>query len=60
MVAEVSALMNEHPDISGLVLECANMPVFGKAVRDVVKVPVFDIVTLTNYIWSSILRESSD
>lgn len=60
MVAEVSALMDEHPDILGLVLECANMPVFGKAVRDVVKVPVFDIVTLTNYIWSSILRESSD
>jgi len=60
MVAEVSALVNEHPDISGLVLECANMPVFGKAVRDTVKVPVFDIVTLTCFIWSSIFRGSSD
>ena len=60
MVAEASALMNEHPDISGLVLECANMTVFGKAVRDTVKVPVFDIVTLTCFIWSSIFRESSD
>jgi len=60
MVAEASALMNEHPDISGLVLECANMPVFGKAVRDTVNVPVFDIVTLTCFIWSSIFRGSSD
>lgn len=60
MVAEASALMNEHPDISGLVLECANMPVFGKAVRDTVKVPVFDIVTLTCFIWSSIFRGSPD
>lgn len=60
MVAEASALMNEHPDISGLVLECANMPVFGKAVRETVKVPVFDIVTLTCFIWSSIFRGSSD
>jgi aspartate/glutamate racemase len=60
MVAEASALMNEHPDISGLVLECANMTVFGKAVRETVKVPVFDIVTLTCFIWSSIFRGSSD
>ncbi len=60
MVAEVSALVNEHPDISGLVLECANMPIFGKAVRETVKVPVFDIVTLTCFIWSSVLRHSSD
>lgn len=60
MVAEASALMNEHPDISGLVLECANMTVFGKAVRETVKVPVFDIVTLTCFIWSSVFRGSSD
>ena len=60
MVAEASALMNEHPDISGLVLECANMPVFGKAVRETVKVPVFDIVTLTCFIWSSVFRGSPD
>jgi aspartate/glutamate racemase len=60
MADEVSALLNEHPDISGLVLECANMPVFGKAVRDTVKIPVFDIVTLICFIWSSIFRESSD
>ena len=60
MVAEASALMNEHPDISGLVLECANMPVFGKAVRDTINVPVFDIVTLTCFIWSSIFRGSPD
>ncbi|NWG04679.1 MAG: aspartate/glutamate racemase family protein [Syntrophaceae bacterium] len=56
MVAEVSALVNGHPDVSGLVLECANMPVFGKAVRKAVSVPVFDTVTLTNYIWSGILK----
>jgi aspartate/glutamate racemase len=59
MVVEVSALVNEHPDISGLVLECANMPVFRKAVADTVKVPVFDIITLTNYIWSSIFKRGS-
>jgi aspartate/glutamate racemase len=60
MAAEVSALINEHPDISGLVLECANMPVFGKVVRDIVRVPVFDIVTLTCFIWASISRGNSD
>mgnify|MGYP005834664773 CR=1 FL=1 len=60
IVAEVSTLLNEHPDISGLVLECANMPVFGKAIRKTVKIPVFDIITLTHYVWSSLFRKSSD
>jgi len=54
IVAEVSALMKENPDVTSLVLECTNMPVFRKAIRNAVKVPVFDIITLCHFIWSSL------
>ena len=53
VVMEASILVTKHPDISALVLECTNMAVFRKAVREVVKIPVFDILTLIHYIYSS-------
>ncbi len=55
VVSEVSALVTGNSDILSVVLECTNMPVFGRAIRNIVKIPVFDIVTLTNFIWSSVV-----
>lgn len=55
VVSEVSGLLKENPDVSALVLECTNMPVFGRALRDAVKVPIFDIITLTNFVWSTVV-----
>jgi aspartate/glutamate racemase len=57
VVSGVSALVNENRDVSSIVLECTNMPVFGRAIRNTAKIPVFDIVTLTNFIWSSVARK---
>jgi len=54
LVTEASSLIARHPDISALVLECTNMAVFGRSVREVVKIPVFDILTLTHYIHLSL------
>lgn len=54
VVGEASALINKHPDISALVLECTNMAIFRKALRKAVTIPVFDILTLIHYIHSSL------
>jgi len=51
---EVSTLLAWHPDISALVLECTNMAVFRRSVREAVNIPVFDILTLIHYIHSSL------
>jgi aspartate/glutamate racemase len=56
VVQEVLLLMKGNPNISALVLECANMPVFIKSIREVTKVPIFDILTLVQFISSSIAR----
>ena len=54
VVREITAMMKENPDISALVLECANLPVFGKAIKKGVRVPIFDILTLSHFVWSSV------
>lgn len=48
-------LVANNPDIKAIVMECTNLPPFRDAVRCVTQRPVFDIVTLTNYLYSSLL-----
>jgi aspartate/glutamate racemase len=54
VVAEASTLVDDHPDVSAVVLECTNMAVFRKRLRETVRIPVFDILTLIHYIHSSL------
>jgi Asp/Glu/hydantoin racemase len=54
VVAEASALVDDHPDVSAVVLECTNMAVFRKALREAVTMPAFDILTLIHFIHSSL------
>jgi len=42
------------PQIGAFVLECTDLPPFAQAIREVTGKPVFDFVTLVNYINSSI------
>jgi hypothetical protein len=51
MADAVSALTRDQ-EVTSLILECTNMPAFGKTVRRVANVPVFDILTLVNYVWA--------
>lgn len=45
-----------YPEIGAIVLECTNMPPFAKVVQNVTKLPVFDVVTLINYAFSTVVR----
>lgn len=47
-------MVEENPDVGAIVFECTNMPPFRRAVQEAVQRPVFDIVTLTNYVYDSI------
>jgi hypothetical protein len=50
----VASFLASHPDISALVLECANLPSFSAAIARRFRLPVFDIVTLVNWLRSAI------
>jgi len=49
----------EHPDVGALVLECTDLPPFAAALRERTNLPVFDFVTLTEYIYSSLLLKGT-
>ena len=57
MVGVAQKMAASHPEIGAVVLECTNMPPYSKAVQDVVKLPVFDIVTLIKYTYSSAVSQ---
>ena len=47
-------LLHENDDIGSMVLECTNMPPYTKDIQQVAGMPVFDIVTLVNFVHSGI------
>ena len=48
------ALLKQYPDIGAFVLECTNMPPYSHAIRSATGLPVFDIITLCDYMYASI------
>jgi Asp/Glu/hydantoin racemase len=43
------ALLQRHPDIGAIVLECTNMPPYAAALRAELEVPVYDIYSLISW-----------
>jgi Asp/Glu/hydantoin racemase len=56
MMKVAQTMVKENPDIGAIVLECTNMPPFRDTVQKAVQLPVFDIITLTNYVFNSLKR----
>ena len=52
------ALLKQYPDIGAFVLECANMPPYSNAIRSATGLPVFDIITLSDYVYASIIGKA--
>jgi len=50
-------LVHSNPKIGAIILECTNMPPFAKVIQDSVGLPVFDVVTMINYAYSSIHKQ---
>lgn len=57
MICVAKNLIEEHPEVGAIVLECTNMPPFAKLVQDATQLPVFDVVTLVNYAYSVVVRK---
>jgi len=54
VVLAARRLVQDHPDISDIVLECTNMPPYRQAVMDATGRPVVDIVTLLQRAWNGL------
>jgi hypothetical protein len=56
-IVEVSAqLVAQHPEIGALLLECSEFPAYAAAVQAAVRKPVFDFMTMLNYVYASLAQ----
>ena len=56
-VEAAKELVRENPDLGAIVLECTNMPPYGKAIQKAIQLPVFDIFTLTDMVYNSLVKQ---
>ena len=57
LVTTAKELVKDYPKIGAIVLECANMPAYSKFIQEATELPVFDFVTLTNWVYSAIIKK---
>jgi len=55
LVAE--EMVTEDPAIKMVLLECACLPPYGAAVQKAVNLPVFDFITMINYVYSAVVKK---
>ena len=49
-------LVADHPDVGALVLECTNLPPFAHGIQKAIRLPVFDVVVMTNMVFDMVVR----
>jgi len=47
-------------NLGAVVLECTNMPPYAYSIKEIVNLPVFDIYTLMNWVYSGLLKQKFD
>lgn len=55
--AVANCLVQEHPDVGAIVLECTNMPPYAHRIQAVTGRPIFDVVTLTRWVHSALVQQ---
>jgi len=56
VLAVVDALAGDHPEMGALVIECTDLPPFAHLVQKKLRIPVFDIITLMNMVYETLVR----
>lgn len=54
VVSVALKLLGEHPEIGAVLLECSDLPPYSFAVSQALHLPVYDFVTMINYVYSSL------
>ncbi len=57
VVAKTLQIVRESPEVRVILLECSLLPPYGAAVRAATGLPVFDYVTMINYVYSAVVKQ---
>ncbi|MDY7029825.1 MAG: aspartate/glutamate racemase family protein [Spirochaetota bacterium] len=52
----VKKVMKREPGVRAILLECSLLPPYGAAVREATGLPVFDYITMIDYVYSSVVK----
>jgi len=58
VVSRARQLVDENPDVGAILLECSDLPPFARSVQEVVKLPVFDFISMINWIYHGVVQRS--
>ena len=56
VVEESKNLLKENDNIASFLLECSVLPPYAKAVQETTSLPVFDYMTMINYVYSALVQ----
>jgi len=56
LVGRARQLVTEHPDVGAILLECSDMPPFASEIQRAVGLPVFDFITMINWIYHGVVQ----
>lgn len=57
VVAVARGMVAQDSQIRAILLECSLLPPYGAAVQDAVKLPVFDYITMINFVFSAVVKK---
>ena len=57
VVSVAKEMVEEDPKVKAILLECSALPPYGAAVQETVNLPVFDFITMINYVYSAIVKK---
>lgn len=57
VVDRAAALKAQHRDLGAVLLECSVLPPYGAAVQEAVDLPVFDYITMIDYVYASVVKQ---
>lgn len=51
------SMVDENPQIRAILLECSLLPPYGVAVQEDLNLPVFDYITMINFVFSAVVKQ---
>ena len=57
VVTVATALVKDAPDVKLLLFECSTLAPYGGAVQQATELPVFDFVTMINYVYTAVVKQ---
>lgn len=60
VVSVAKEMVEEDPQVKAILLECSMLPPYAASVQEAVRIPVFDYVTMINYVYSSLVKKRFD